>query len=121
MYEPTPPVLLCFEAAVQRQLALARDLTGCQNDDHKITVEVVVTSAELDIHDVVVDFRELEAALDEQLAPFQGKLSSELGVGDMIWLTSRLANELESRVPTLTKITEISFISPRGRRTSLRP
>ena len=54
----------------------------------------------LDGFDVVVDFRDLEAALDRSLAPLQGKLLSDLGLDGPLALARRLLADLAPFVPS---------------------
>jgi hypothetical protein len=112
---------LYFEAAVQRKLLLAGVPSGSCLDDKEIIVEVIAASERLNRYDVVVDFRELEAALDEQLILLQDNLPNNFGIRDMLLVASRLAEKIEPIMPALSKIMEISFIYNCGRRISLRP
>jgi hypothetical protein len=111
-----------FEAAVKRQLVLARGVADEYfGEVRKMTVEVVVASEKLDQYDVVVDFRDLEMALDEQLKPMHDSLSNDVGVGDILKVASKLANKLSFIVPKSSKVKEINFIDNNGRRVSLHP
>ena len=121
MSEPILSTPLCFEAAVQRQLVLACGLNGELTGHREIIVEVIAASKALDLYDVVVDFRELEAMLDEQLRPLQGNLPENFGVRDLLQIASNIARNLAPRVPALSKITEINFIDNLGRCVSLHP
>ena len=111
--EPSPP--LRFEAAVQRPLSVVYRSAGGGWEGHDYTVEVIAARLGLDGFDVVVDFRDLEAALDAILAPVQGRLLEDLG------LAGRLAEELAPRVPAPARIQEVALTDGRGRRLALRP
>jgi len=121
MEAPAPALPLRFEAAVQRQLSVVyRNGTGGW-EGHDFTVEVITTRQGLDGYDVVMDFRELEAALDEQLAPLQGRLLGDLGLDGPLDLMRRLAGELAAKVPTPARLAEVVLTDGRGRRLALRP
>jgi hypothetical protein len=107
---------LYFEAAVQRKLLLKDSLVGGHTDDDEITVEVVVTSERLDVYDVVIDFRELETAIDEQLLLFHGNLPDNFDVSAMLVVAAKLVKDITPMVPVCAKIMEISFIYSCGRR-----
>jgi 6-pyruvoyl-tetrahydropterin synthase len=117
--EPSPP--LRFEAAVQRPLSVVYRSAGGGWEGHDYTVEVIAARTGLDGFDVVVDFRDLEAALDALLAPFQGRLLEDLGLGGPLDLARRLADELAPRVPAPARIQEVALTDGRGRRLALRP
>jgi len=84
-------------------------------------VEVITARGGLDGFDVVVDFRDLEAALDALLAPLQGRLLADLGLRDPLELAQRLAAQLAPKVPAPARLVEVAFTDGRGRRLSLRP
>jgi 6-pyruvoyl-tetrahydropterin synthase len=121
MDAPLPPSPLRFEAAVQRPLSIVYRSTGGRWEGHDFTVEVVAAREGLDAYDVVVDFRELEAALDALLEPLQGRLLSEVGLDGPLDLARRLAGELAPRVPAPARLAEVALTDGRGRRLSLRP
>jgi len=107
---------ISFEAAVQRKLLLKEYING-----KSIMVEVVAVSKSLDEYDVVVDFRELELALDEQLLLLCGALSYDSDVKEVLAVALKLAENMASKVPVFAKIAEVSFVYDCGRRVSLRP
>ena len=74
----------------------------------------------LDGFDVVVDFRDLEAALDRSLAPLQGRLLSDLGLAGPLALAHRLVAELAPCVPTPARLQEVALTDGTGRRLAVR-
>ncbi|MDP1832210.1 MAG: 6-carboxytetrahydropterin synthase [Geothrix sp.] len=112
MASPSP---LHFEAAVTRPLSVVFR-TGDTWEGHDYTVEVVATRRGLDRYDVVVDFRDLEAALDRSLAPLQGKLLSDLGLDGPLALAQRLLAELAPHVPAPARLREVALTDGTGRR-----
>jgi hypothetical protein len=106
---------LHFEAAVTRPLSVVFR-SGEAWEGHDFTVEVVATRQGLDGFDVVVDFRDLEAALDRSLAPLQGKLLSELGLDGPLALAQRLLAELAPFVPAPACLKEVALTDGTGRR-----
>jgi 6-pyruvoyl-tetrahydropterin synthase len=121
MDETAPSLPLRFEAAVQRHLSVVYRSAGGAWEGHDFVVEVVAARQGLDGFDVVVDFRELEAALDALLAPLQGRLLADLGIDDPQALARRLAGELGPKVPAPARLVEVSLTDGRGRRLALRP
>lgn len=118
-HHPSPP--LQFEAAVERPLSVVYRTPDGRWEGHDYTVEVIAGRTGLDGFDVVVDFRDLEAALDALLEPLQGRLLSELGLADPMALAQRLAAELAPRVPAPARLLELALTDGRGRRLALRP
>jgi 6-pyruvoyl-tetrahydropterin synthase len=106
---------LHFEAAVTRPLSVVFRTDGAW-EGHDYTVEVVAARQGLDGFDVVVDFRDLEAALDRSLAPLQGKLLSDLGLDGPLALARRLLAELAPFVPAPARLKEVALTDGRGRR-----
>jgi 6-pyruvoyl-tetrahydropterin synthase len=106
---------LRFEAAVARPLSVVFRV-GEAWEGHDYTVEVVATRQGLDGFDVVVDFRELEAALDRSLAPMQGQLLSDLGLEGPLALAQRLLAELAPFVPAPARLKEVALTDGTGRR-----
>ena len=106
---------LHFEAAVIRPLTVVFKAANTW-EGHDYTVEVVATRQGLDGFDVVVDFRELEAALDRSLAPLQGRLLSDLGLDGPLALAQRLLAELAPFVPAPAHLKEVALTDGRGRR-----
>ena len=112
MASPSP---LHFEAAVTRPLSVVFR-TGETWEGHDYTVEVVAARQGLDSFDVVVDFRDLEAALDRSLAPLQGRLLSDLGLDGPLALAQRLLAELTPFVPAPARLKEVALTDGTGRR-----
>jgi len=110
---------LIFEAAVARPLSVVFQSGGAW-EGHDYTVEVVAERRGLDGFDVVVDFRDLEAALDRSLAPLQGKLLSDLGLDGPLALAQRLLAELSPFVPAPARLKEVALTDGRGRRMAVR-
>jgi 6-pyruvoyl-tetrahydropterin synthase len=119
--EALPSSSLHFEAAVERPLSAVFRTGDGRWEGHDFTVQVIASRQGLDGFDVVVDFRELEAALDQLLEPFQGRLLSELGLEGPLDLARKLALELACKVPPPARISEVALTDGRGRRLSLRP
>ena len=115
----TAPSPLRFEAAVTRPLSVVFR-SGEAWEGHDYLVEVVAVRQGLDGFDVVVDFRDLEAALDRSLAPLQGRLLSDLGLDGPLALAQRLLDELAPFVPVPARLGEVALTDGRGRRLALR-
>ncbi|HEX7552721.1 MAG TPA: 6-carboxytetrahydropterin synthase [Geothrix sp.] len=110
---------LHFEAAVSRPLSVVFKI-GETWEGHDYTVEVVTARQGLDAFDVVVDFRDLEAALDRSLAPLQGRLLSELGLDGPLALAQRLLAELAPFVTAPARLKEVALTDGTGRRMAVR-
>ena len=108
-----------FEAAVTRPLSVVFR-RGDAWEGHDYTVEVVAERQGLDPFDVVVDFRDLEAALDRALAPIQGRLLADLGLADPQALATRLMADLAPFVPAPARLAEVALTDGRGRRLAVR-
>lgn len=119
----TPPSNdhLHFEAAVERPLSVVFRTPDGIWEGHDYVVEVITARQGLDGFDVVMDFRELEAVMDRILAPFQGKLLSELGLKGPLELAQKLAVELGPHVPPPARLAEVALTDGRGRRLGVRP
>lgn len=113
------PSHLHFEAAVTRPLSVVFR-AGDAWEGHDYLVEVVAARQGLDGFDVVVDFRDLEAALDRSLAPLQGKLLSDLGLDGPLALAGRLLADLAPFVPAPARLKEVALTDGRGRRMTVR-
>lgn len=109
-----------FEAAVERPLSVVFRRGDGAWEGHDYLVEVVAGRPGLDAMDVVVDFRELEAALDALLAPLQGKLLSDLGLDGPRALAERLAAALAPTLAAPATLVSIALTDGRGRRLALR-
>jgi hypothetical protein len=112
---------LFFQAAVERPLSMVFRTPAGAWEGHDYRVEVVTERQGLDAVDVVMDFRALEAELDQWLAPLQGKLLSEAGLRDPVDLAQRLLEELASKVPAPARLVEVALIDGRGCRISVKP
>jgi len=104
-----------FEAAVTRPLSVVFRADD-RWEGHDYTVEVITTRQGLDGFDVVVDFRDLEAALDRSLGPLQGRLLSDLGLEGPLALAQRLLAELAPFVAAPARLKEVALTDGRGRR-----
>jgi 6-pyruvoyl-tetrahydropterin synthase len=93
---------------------------GDRWEGHDYTVEVITARQGLDGFDVVVDFRDLEAALDRSLAPLQGRLLSDLGLEGPLALAQRLVTELAPFVAAPARLREVALTDGRGRRMAVR-
>ena len=120
MDEPVPTSLR-FEAAVQRHLSVVYRSAAGGWEGHDNVVEDIAARQGLDGYDVVMDFRELEGALDALLAPLQGRLLGDLGIQGPLELARRLAAELGPRVPAPSRLAEVALTDGTGRRLALRP
>lgn len=114
-------VKLFFEAAVERPLSVVFQSPDGAWEGHDYRVEVITTRQGLDAFDVVMDFRDLEAVLDNLLAPVQGRLLSELGLAGPLELARKLAKELAPQVPAPARLSEVALTDGRGRRLAVRP
>jgi hypothetical protein len=111
---------LYFEAAVTRPLSVVF-MSGKAWEGHDYIVEVVAGRQGLDAFDVVVDFRDLEAALDRSLAPLQGRLLSDLGLEGPLDLAQRLLTELAPFVSAPARLKEVALTDGTGRRVAVGP
>ncbi len=116
-----PSEAFFFEAAVERPLSVVFRRGDGAWEGHDYLVEVVAGRMGLDAMDVVVDFRDLEAALDALLAPMQGKLLSDLGLDGPVALAESLARALAPMLSAPAKLVSIALVDGRGRRIALRP
>jgi len=116
----TPSGSFLFEAAVERPLSVVFRRSDGAWEGHDYLVEVVAGREGLDAMDVVVDFRDLEAALDALLAPMQGKLLSDLGLDGPVALAEKLARDLAPTLATPAKLASVSLIDGRGRRLAVK-
>ena len=107
---------LRFQAAVERPLSVVFRTPAGAWEGHDYRVEVVTERKGLDAMDVVMDFRELEAALDKWLAPLHGQLLSEVGLRGPVDLAQRILEELTPKVPAPARLVEVALIDGRGYR-----
>ena len=110
-----------FEAAVERPLSAVFRRADGTWEGHDYLVEVVAGRTGLDAMDVVVDFRDLEAALDALLAPMQGKLLSDLGLDGPLALAEHLARALAPALAAPAKLVSVALVDGRGRRLAIKP
>ncbi|HJV91803.1 MAG TPA: 6-carboxytetrahydropterin synthase [Holophagaceae bacterium] len=110
-----------FQAAVERPLSVVFQTADGRWEGHDYRVEVITARQGLDGFDVVVDFRDLEAAMDALLAPMQGRLLADLGLVGPLALATRLAAELAPTVHAPARIEEVALTDGRGRRLAVRP
>lgn len=111
---PSTPV---FQAAVERPLSVVfQTPEGFEGHDYK--VEIIAERQGLDAYDVVVDFRDLEAALDACLAPMDRRVAE---VASPLALAELLAGRLAGAVPPPARLAEVALTDGRGRRVSVRP
>lgn len=120
MAGPAPASQLRFQAAVERPLSVVFRLPDGRWEGHDYRVEALTERQGLDAFDVVVDFRDLEAALDAFLTPLQGRLLSDLGMAEPLDLAARLLAELGPKVPAPARLASITLTDGQGRRLSLR-
>ena len=112
----TPASQLCFQAAVERPLSVVFHHSDGRWEGHDYRVEVLTERTGLDSFDVVMDFRDLEAALDDLLAPLQGQLLSELGLAGPLELAEKLLAELAPKVPAPARLASVALTDGSGRR-----
>ena len=110
-----------FEAAVERPLSVVFRRADGTWEGHDYLVEVVAGRQGLDAMDVVVDFRDLEAALDALLTPMQGKLLSDLGLDGPAALAEKLARQVVPALAAPAKLISVALVDGRGRRIALKP
>ncbi len=107
-----------FQAAVERPLSVVFRAPDGALQGHDYRVEVITERRGLDGFDVVVDFRDLEAALDAILAPMDRKV---LDLEGPAALARQLTTALAPTVPAPARIAEVALADGRGRRTAFRP
>lgn len=112
----TPASPLCFQAAVERPLSVVFRHSGGRWEGHDYRVEVLTERTGLDSFDVVMDFRDLEAALDELLGPLQGRLLSDLGLAGPLELADKILAELAPKVPAPARLASVALTDGSGRR-----
>jgi hypothetical protein len=110
-----------FFAAVERPLSVVFRRADGAWEGHDYRIEIVVARVGLDGFDVVMDFRDLETHLDRILAPFQGRLLSELGLGGPQQLAGKVAEELAPVVPGAAILHEVALTDGTGRRLTWKP
>lgn len=115
-----PSAAFFFEAAVERPLSVVFRRADGAWEGHDYLVEVVAGRQGLDGMDVVVDFRELEAALDGLLAPMQGRLLSDLALAGPLALAERLRDQLAPVLPPPARLVSVALTDGRGRRLAVK-
>jgi 6-pyruvoyl-tetrahydropterin synthase len=118
MTDPSDP--FSFEAAVERPLSVVFRRPDGAWEGHDYLVEVVAGREGLDAMDVVVDFRDLEAALDALLAPMQGRLLSDLGLDGPLALAEKLARDLAPTLRAPARLVSVALVDGRGRRLAVK-
>jgi 6-pyruvoyl-tetrahydropterin synthase len=109
-----------FQAAVEQALSLVfKDRNG-QWEGHDYCVAVVAERRGLNEHDVVMDFRVLEAALNSALEPMRGHSLSELGMEAPIDVAKKIAESLAPAIAPPAKLASVSLQDGTGRRITLR-
>ena len=119
MTRPASLSQLRFQAAVERPLSVVFQRPDGAWEGHDYRVEVLTERAGLDAFDVVVDFRDLEAALDVLLASLNGRLLADLGLADPLALAERLLAEVAPAVPPPARLVTVSLTDGQGRRICL--
>lgn len=118
---PDPTQDLAFEAAVERPLSVVFQSPDGRWEGHDYRVEVIAGRRGLDGFDVVVDFRDLEAALDALLEPMRGRILGDLGLQGPMDLARTLARSLADSVPPPARLVEVALTDGGGRRLAFRP
>jgi len=121
MAGPALPSPLRFQAAVERPLSVVFRSADGRWEGHDYRVEVLTERQGLDAFDVVMDFRDLEAALDALLAPLEGRLLSDLGLAGPLDLARKILVELSPKVPAPALLASVALTDGQGRRLALRP
>lgn len=112
---------LRFEAAVERPLSVVFRTPAGAWEGHDYRVEVIAAREGLDAFDVVMDFRDLEAALDALLAPLRGRLLADVGLEGPLDLVRLLARDLAPKVPAPARLAEVALTDGQGRRLAFHP
>jgi len=120
-HPPSPDPRLHYEAAVERPLSVVYQTPDGRWEGHDYRVEVIAARQGLDGFDVVVDFRDLEAALDLRLEPLRGRRLSDLDLQGPMDLARMLAVELAAQVPAPARLMEVALTDGQGRRLAFRP
>jgi 6-pyruvoyl-tetrahydropterin synthase len=108
-----------FQAAVEQTLSLVFQDHEGRWEGHDYCVTVVAERLGLNEHDVVMDFRVLDAALNEALKPLRGHSLSELGMKAPIDVAKKIAETLEPSIAPPAKLAAVSLQNGTGRRITL--
>ncbi len=111
---------LCFQAAVERPFSAVIRRPDNTWEGHDWRVEVVAERIGLDPFDVVVDFRDLEAALDALLIPLQNRLLNDCGIACPTALAQYLFDALAPKISQPARLSSLSLKDGSGKRISLR-
>jgi len=117
--EHMPPPFI-FQAAVERQLSLAFQNGAGHWEGHDYCVTAVAEREGLDGHGLVVDFRELEAALNSVLDAMRGHALGELGLDGPIDAAKKIADALAPTIESPARLAEVSLQDGAGRKVTLR-
>jgi len=118
MEHAEPPLI--FQAAVERLLSLAFQNGAGQWEGHDYCVTAVAEREGLDEHGLVVDFRELEAALNAALDAMRGRALGELGLDGPMDAAKKIAEALAPTIRPPARLAEVSLQDGAGRRITLR-
>jgi 6-pyruvoyl-tetrahydropterin synthase len=117
MLSAPPPYY--FQAAVEQTLSLVFQDQDGRWEGHDYCVTVITERPSLNEHDVVMDFRALDAALDSVLEPLRGHSLSELGMGGPIDVAKKIAEAIAPTIELPVKLAAVSLQDGTGRRITL--
>ena len=115
----TAPAPHRFQAAVERRLSLVFQTPDGRWEGHDYRVTVVTERTGLNELDVVMDFRELEAALNSALDPMRGYSLGELGMNEPLDVAKRIAGTLAPSIAPPARLAAVSLQDGTGRRITL--
>jgi 6-pyruvoyl-tetrahydropterin synthase len=108
-----------FQAAVEQTLSIVFQDREGRWEGHDYRVTVVTERLGLNEHDVVMDFRDLDAALNAALDPMRGHSLAELGMGAPIDVAKKIAETLAPAIPQPVKLASVSLQDGTGRSITL--
>ena len=108
-----------FQAAVEQSLSLAFQDKDGRWEGHDYRVTVVTERLGLNEHDVVMDFRVLEAALRSVLEPLRGCSLGELGMKGPLDVAKMIAEALAPTIVPPVKLVAVYLQDGTGRRLTL--
>lgn len=111
---------LCFQAAVERPFSAVIRRPDNTWEGHDWQVEVVAERIGLDSFDVVVDFRDLEAALDALLVPLQNCLLNEHQINSPQALAQHIFDALAPKILQPAHLSSLSLKDGSGKRITLK-